>query len=246
MSQTNPETMGEIWEKIIPVMQTDNPYQHIKKHYNGILLSMEKELQDKINAHDFNYALKLAITGNLIDFAAKHEFDETVLMDMLKNISNTNLAIDDSADLFNKIQNSSSLLYLGDNCGEIVLDKCFISRLKQINPGLKVYYGVRGKPIVNDATIEDAYEVKMDDVATIISSGVRTLGTVLYRTSREFQGIFHQSNLVICKGQGNYEGLIENEKEHIYFLFMAKCDLVARQIGVDKMSIVCMKNRNIY
>ena len=243
MTQTNPETMGEIWERIIPIIKTDNPYQHIKKHYNHILLSMENELQDKMNAHDLNYALKLAITGNLIDFAAKHKFDESVLMDMLKRVSSTQLAIDDSADLFDKVQNSSFLLYLGDNCGEIVLDKCFISRLKQVNPCLKVYYGVRGKPIVNDVTSDDAYEVKMDEVATIVSSGARTLGTVLHRTSQEFQDIFHQVDLVICKGQGNYEGLMGNEKEYIYFLFMAKCDLVANQIGVDKMSIVCMKNR---
>lgn len=141
------------------------------------------------------------------------------------------------------MKSAKSILYLGDNCGEIVLDKIFIELLSKEYPTCKVYYGVRGKPIVNDVTIEDALEVKMNEVATVISNGDGALGTVLKNTSTQFKQVFQQVDIVICKGQGNYEGLLGINKENVFFLFMAKCELVAKPVGVKTMSIVCMKNR---
>lgn len=245
MSKTNPEIMGDIWKKIAPIIGTDNPYKDIKSYYNKLLLSMESEINERIvNSNDkLNYALKVSIAGNLIDFAAKHTFNENTLLEMLNNISNIKLSIDDSKEMCDILSHSNRLLYLGDNCGEIVLDKCFIKVIKQFNPQLELYYGVRGKPIVNDVTIDDAIEVNMDSVATIISNDDGSLGTVLSKTSNEFQDIFNSADIVICKGQGNYEGLLGTDKENIFFLFMAKCDLVAKPINVKRMSIVCLKNK---
>lgn len=243
MTKTNPEIMGEIWAVIRDVLGTDNPYKEIKSYYNQLVLSMSNLINDLIheNGDRLVCGLKLAIAGNLIDFAARHKFDENSLREMIGNISGTELAIDHSAQLFDTLKNSRTLLYLGDNCGEIVLDKHFILLLKEYYPKLQVFYGVRGKPIVNDVTAWDAREVCMEEAATVISSGDGSLGTVLHRTSPEFQKIFGTADVVICKGQGNYEGLADCRRDNIFFMFMAKCGLVAAPLGVDKMSIVCMK-----
>lgn len=245
MTKTNPEIMGAIWQEIIPVLKTDNPYQEIKKYYNQLLLSLEDKILLSIEESKtpLMIALKLVITGNLIDFAAKHTFNEERLLEMIEQVEDTILTIDDSKLLFASLQEAKTLLYLGDNCGEIVLDKYFIMLLKQQHPTLEVYYGVRGKPIVNDVTLEDASQVHMEEVATVVSNGDGALGTVLKNTSPVFQEIFTKADMVICKGQGNYEGLLGNDKENLYFMFMAKCELVAKPLGIDTMSIVCMKNR---
>ncbi len=243
MTKTNPEIMGEIWAVIKNVLGTDNPYKEIKSYYNQLVLSMSDLIDDLIHGRSNHLVcgLKLAIAGNLIDFAAKHKFDENSFKETIENISGTELAIDHSAQLFDVLKDSRTLLYLGDNCGEIVLDKHFILLLKEYYPNLQVFYGVRGKPIVNDVTIEDAREVCMEEAATVISNGDGSLGTVLHRTSTEFQEIFTTADVVICKGQGNYEGLADCRRENVFFLFMAKCSLVAAPLGIDRMSIVCMK-----
>lgn len=245
MTKTNPEIMADIWVMVTELLKNKDPYAKIKYDYNELLLSMSESIKQEINkAEDsFDLALKLAITGNLIDFAAKHTFDETMVKKLLKDAKTTTLAIDDSATLKAQLKKAKTLLYLGDNCGEIVLDKLFIEVLKKENPSLNVYYGVRGKPIVNDVTKRDALQVKMEQVATIISNGDGSLGTVLTRTSSQFQKIFHEADLIICKGQGNYEGLLGHPKENIFFMFMAKCELVAQPLGIECLKIVCLRNK---
>lgn len=243
-AKTNPEIMGEIWSLIVPVLGTDNPYKEIKSYYNQLLLSMSDVVRDLIHrsGNPLECGLKLAIAGNLIDFAAKHEFDENSLIEMIHRISDTKLAVDHSASLFDALKSSRTLLYLGDNCGEIVLDKHFILLLKEYYPNLQVSYGVRGKPIVNDVTIEDANEIRMQEAAAVISNGDGSLGTVLSRTSARFRQRFETADAVICKGQGNYEGLADCCRPNLFFMFMTKCSLVAAPLGIDKMSIVCMKS----
>lgn len=243
MAKTNPEVMQEIWALIEHVIGTDNPYKEIKSYYNQRILSMLDRLDALIRKNNppLEYALKLAISGNLIDFAAKHTFDERTFEETICRLSNTELAIDHSKELFHTMENSRTLLYLGDNCGEIVLDKLFIQLLKEYYPRLQVFYGVRGKPIVNDVTLEDAEEVRMHEAAVVFSNGDGALGTVLHRTSAEFQKCFAAADIVLCKGQGNYEGLSDIHRKNMFFLFMAKCDLIAMPLGIKKMSIVCLK-----
>lgn len=245
MSKTNPEIMAGIWQEVIQILGNEDPYEKIKQYYNGFMMSMGETIRQEIlSAKDpFQAALKIAITGNLIDFAAKHTFDENTIKELLKAAKKTQLAVDDSNELKKQLNTAHTMLYLGDNCGEIVLDKLFIELLKKQYPALKVYYGVRGKPIVNDVTLKDASEVAMEEAATLISNGDGSLGTVLERTSLEFQSVFNQADLILSKGQGNYEGLLGNSKENIFFMFMAKCEVVAQPLGVPRLGIVCLKNR---
>lgn len=247
-SKCNPEVIGKTWDIILKYIENDNPYSDLKKYYNIEILKMAEEIENLIESSDnkFNTALKIAISGNLIDFAAKHEFDLEMLKKKIMNIHELNLTIDDSKILYDRLKTAKTVMYLGDNCGEICLDKLFIKYIKDEFPDIKIYFGVRGKIIVNDANYDDALMVGMQEVADIIENGDGSLGTVIERVSDEFKERFYDADVVIAKGQGNYESLSEIDRKNIFHLFMAKCNPVSSSLGVKTMSIVCVENRNPY
>lgn len=242
--QTNPEVMKGTWDIITREIGDNNPYRNLKAFYNQHVESISDKIIGIIEKSDkkVHTALKVAIAGNLIDFASGHQFDEKMLVEDIENIKSRKFGKDDSNELIKRVLASKSMLYLGDNCGEIVLDKIFISYLKDINPNLKVIYGVRGKSIINDVTDEDARMVRISEVARVISNGDGSLGTVLKNTTSEFQDEFWHADIVIAKGQGNFESLSDEGKDNLFFLFMAKCEVVAKIIGVKKGQIVCAKH----
>jgi uncharacterized protein with ATP-grasp and redox domains len=244
--RSNPEVIKGTWDIVTKHINNDNPYREIKSYYNRELIQIANKIRNLINESDdkFNIALKIAITANLIDFAASHTFDEKMLLEKINLINEQEMPIDDSKKLYEKLKTAQTLLYLGDNCGEIVIDKIFIEYIKAIFPNIKVYFGVRGEPIVNDVTVEDANMVQMQEVAEVISNGDGSLGTVIAKTSTSFRDIFYKADVIIAKGQGNYESLSEIDRNHIFFLFMAKCDAVARSLNIANLSIVCAEYQN--
>lgn len=241
----NPEVIEGTWKIILKHIGSDNPYADIKKYYNAKVMKIEKEVENIIenSENKFNTALKIAIAGNLIDFAAEHKFDIKMLEKQIANIEKTKLAIDDGETLYKSLKSAKSLMYLGDNCGEICLDKLFIKYIKKEFPDIKVYFGVRGRAIVNDVTLEDAKMVGMQEVAEIIDNGDGSLGTVISKVNDEFKNNFYDVDVIIAKGQGNYESLCEIDRQNIFHLFMAKCGPVAKSLDVKPMSIVCVKNK---
>lgn len=244
-SKCNPEVIAGTWDIIVKHIQNDNPYGDIKKYYNTEVQKIVEEIEKTIDISESNFdaMLKIAISGNLIDFAAKHKFDVKMLKEKIMNIENVNLAIDDSKELYEGLKGAKSLMYLGDNCGEICLDKLFIKYIKKEFPNIRVYFGVRGKNIVNDVTLEDAEMVDMQEVAEVIENGDGSLGTVINRVSSEFREKFYQCDVIIAKGQGNYESLSEIDRNNIFHLFMSKCHPVSRALGVKPMSIVCVEKK---
>lgn len=241
MSKSNPEIMNDIWEIMTKKIKIDNPYDQIKSYYNQFLMSLLPDIISYIH-NDLYLALKMAILANLIDFSAKDAIGKEDIMNHLFHANQMTLAIDDSLSLFELLSKSQSLLYIGDNCGEIILDKLLISMLKERYQISEIYYGVRGKPIVNDVTVKDCEEIGMSEVAKVINTGDGSLGTVLERTSLEFQDVFHKVDVIICKGQGNYEGLFNCCQSNIFFMFMVKCDIIARISGTKINDIVCMQS----
>jgi damage-control phosphatase, subfamily I len=242
----NPEVVKGTWDIITKHINNTNPYKEIKSYYNRELINIADNIRNLINESDdkFNVALKMAITANLIDFAASHTFDEKMLLKKINTINEQNMPIDDSKKLYEKLKTAKTLLYLGDNCGEIVIDKIFIEYINVAFPNIKVYFGVRGEPIVNDVTIEDAKMVQMQEAAEVISNGDGSLGTVIEKTSTAFRDVFYKADVIIAKGQGNYESLSEIDRNAVFFLFMAKCDAVASSLNVANLSIVCAEYKN--
>ncbi|MBP2630012.1 MAG: hypothetical protein H6Q70_640 [Firmicutes bacterium] len=242
--RSNPEVIKGTWDIITKHIKNINPYREIKNYYNREIINIADKIRNIINDSDdkFMVALKIAITANLIDFAASHTFDEKILFEKINSINEQIMPIDDSEKLFESLKTAKTLLYLGDNCGEIVLDKIFIEYIHKVFPNIKVYFGVRGEPIVNDVTIEDADMVKMEEVAEVITNGDGSLGTVIEKTSLAFKDVFYKADVIIAKGQGNYESLSEINRSHIFFLFMAKCNAVASSLNVANLSIVCCEN----
>lgn len=242
--RSNPEVIKGTWDIITKHIKNTNPYREIKNYYNRETINIADKIRNIINDSDdkFMVALKIAITANLIDFAASHTFDEKILFEKINSINEQIMPIDDSKNLFESLKTAKTLLYLGDNCGEIVLDKIFIEYIHKVFPNIKVYFGVRGEPIVNDVTIEDADMVKMEEVAEVITNGDGSLGTVIEKTSLAFKDVFYKADVIIAKGQGNYESLSEINRSHIFFLFMAKCNAVASSLNVANLSIVCCEN----
>jgi hypothetical protein len=141
------------------------------------------------------------------------------------------LGINDYENFKNSIKNSSRILYLGDNAGEIVFDRVLIEELHQIKD-LEVNFVVREKPIINDATLDDAIVTGMDKVARIISSGSDAPATILSQCSPQLLELYYSADVIIAKGQGNYESLSE-EKGNIFFLLKAKCPVVAGLLEVN-------------
>lgn len=243
ISITNPEAMGDLWLLFREFTGIDDPYKEIKHYYNMEVLKCYDELSSMIECSDnpFVTALKAAITGNLIDFSANHTFDLQLLKQMLKDVLEKPLAIDDSSELFQDFKTGKQLLYIGDNCGEIVLDKLFLEVITKTFPQISIYYAVRECPIGNDVTLVDANEVHMSDVANVITNGYPSMGVVLDKSSPQFQDIFSASDIIISKGQGNYEGLFSCIHPHLYFLFMSKCPIISAPLHVSDFSIICKK-----
>jgi uncharacterized protein with ATP-grasp and redox domains len=214
-----------------------DPYKEEKKQSNDLVLGMYPELKDILFQSDnyFNTALRLAIAGNIIDFGISNTFD---LHSTIDKVLNSDFAIDDSIQLKQALSEAKTVLYLGDNCGEIVFDKLFIETIMHPN----LIYAVRGVPVINDVTSEDAKYVEMDLVADVISNGYDAPSTLLEHCSTEFLEVFNRADVIISKGQGNLEGLLGKTQKEVYFLLMVKCEVIADVLGVKKGDFVVMKN----
>ncbi len=242
--ETTPEIIGEIFNMIKRHTKNPDPYKETRNYYNTLFMELLPEFERKIDQaeNSFMLAVRYAIVGNIIDFNPIHNTLLEDIYDCFDNMEQLELAIDDSSALMKDISIAGTLLYLGDNCGEICMDKILLKKIKELNPNVKLFFGVRGKPVVNDSISDDAYSVGIDEYAEIIDNGDGSLGTVLNRTSPVFKEVYNKADVVIAKGQANYECLSEEDK-NIYFLLMTKCDVIAKDIGVEEKKMICMKNK---
>jgi len=214
-----------------------DPYKDIKYSCTKQALDWYPELQDRIVQADdpLFTAVKLAVGGNIIDFGINSEFD---LKKDIIDILSRDFTVNDYQEFRTALKQTGRILYLGDNAGETVFDRILIEQL-----GKPVTYVVREQPIINDAVRQDALEAGLGDVAEIISSGSHGPGTVPGLCDPEFLEILQSSDLIISKGQGNYEGLSAS-KLPIFFLLKAKCSVIARHLGVEQGSLILKSNKS--
>ena len=234
-TQKSPPQMGKIlYSMIAEKTGISDPFDKIKKNSNTFALKLYPQLKNKIIKSDDKLfmAVKLAIMGNIIDYGAvSPENVEQEISSFLDNKQNGNFNSDlDFAGFKKYLNTANTILYLGDNAGEIVFDKLLIEEL--LKSGKEVTFTVRGKPAINDVLLQDAEMVGLDKIVTIISNGSDIPGTILSECSPEFGSVFNQADIIISKGQGNFETLT-NEKNlsKIFFMFKVKCPVVAKYTG---------------
>lgn len=216
--------------------QTD-PYRPIKDRMNRIALDLLPILADMANRHQNprEAVMRLAIAGNLLDAGSKARLEPEDLPARLTAIWDMPLA-GNAEDLFRAADAAQHILYLADNAGEIVLDRLLIGML----PAGKITVAVRGSPVINDATLDDAETARIPDVAPIIANGSDAPGTLVNECSEEFREVFNRADLIISKGQGNYETLAHTNKD-IFFLLTVKCPRIAAEIGAPEGAMVAKR-----
>ncbi len=212
-----------------------DPYIDIKKKHNEevmeIIPAIEKEM-DKSN-RPVQFSLKCAAIGNSIDMGI---FEEIDVNELIEEIKNKELSIDNSDEIERRLKGEKqTILYICDNAGEIGFDTLFIKYASSL--GHDVYTCVKGGPILNDATVDDAIQVGLNKYSKIITTGIDELGVVMDHTSDEFKNIFNKADIVISKGHANFETLYGIERE-IFFILKTKCTPVANYCGVDVNSII--------
>ena len=231
LNSTPPQSGRLIYRKVSEITGNSDPYREIKKVSTQKALSLYPYLKRRVETSSDKLltAIRVAIAGNVIDFGAYGNFDLSREVD---EVLEKDFAVFDYNKFKQGLDKAREILYIGDNAGECVFDRILIEEIKK-----PVTYVVRDAPIINDATYEDAVQAGIDSVATIISSGTDAPGAILETCSAEFRKMYHNSNFIISKGQGNYEAL-SNERRAIFFLLKVKCKVIANNIGVDEGAIV--------
>jgi hypothetical protein len=235
-----PVAAADLYPKLASFTDSDDVYKALKElstqEATKLLPSVKKKV--KITSD----AIKAAVAGNVIDFATPNHFDLDV---EFEKVFETDFTIDDEALFLEHLKEAKTFMIIGDNVGEHVFDKLLLETIAKEYPELKLYYAVRGVPIINDVTLLEAKEINMEEAATVVDSGVNTPGLAYDHASDEFMKLYNSMDLIIAKGMGNYECLEGVKDERIFHLFKVKCDVVASDVGATLGSLVCMRNKKI-
>lgn len=237
LSQSPPELAHDLHEALRAVHGVADSFAAEKRQFNALALRLLPTLRRDVQrlADPLAGALRLAMAANLIDTGIHPGIDETQILAALEGAM---LATDDGVDVLafeTAVAAAPRILYLADNTGEIVLDRLLLEFL----PREKITVAVRGSAILNDALYEDAVTAGIDTLVPVISNGDDSPGTVLRRCSTEFRTAFDAADLIISKGQGNFETLFDTAThKNIIFLLTAKCPVVARMLNTTMGSRV--------
>ena len=246
LSSSPPEMGRIIYGLVREITSQNDPYKKIKDKSNKLALKLYDRLKHKVSRSDDRLltAVELAIAGNIIDYGVKNSLDVNKELNKILNEEKKTLKKEDSTifkfrHFKEALSKTGNILYLADNAGETVFDRLLIEEIKRIDRNKKVTYAVKEKPIINDALVEDAYICGIDKIAKVISCGSDAPGTVLSLCSKDFLKVYKEADMIISKGQGNFEALSQ-EKRPIFFLFMAKCPVVAKDVGCNLGDVILL------
>lgn len=227
---TPPEMGEDIYGMINEMSGNPDPFREQKREQNQVVMDLLPWLRDTVKEADdpLLMAVRLSIAGNVVDPGAHASFDlEKTVMEAIESEA----GLEEYGVFRDRLEKAQTVLFLADNSGEIVFDLVLLETIRSLYD-VDVVVAVRDAPIINDVTVTEADEVGITEVSRVITSGSRMPGTRLSRTTEEFQRIFEEADLVVSKGQGNWETL-EDSKREVFFLFQAKCEPVARMIGCE-------------
>jgi len=236
-NSTPPQLAHEVHKIVKRITKENDPYKEVKRESNDLVLKMYPALKAKVKESNdpLRTAVRLAIAGNIIDFGPLQEFN---LEETIREVLKKKFAIDDYEKLKEKLKDAETLLFFTDNAGEIVLDKLLVETFLEAKKLEKIRFVVKGGPIINDATFEDAVYIGLCDLPNVefltLSNG--ETGTGPERSSQTAKNWITKHDLVISKGQGNYEGL--SEHNGLFFMLMAKCPVIASDLNVKVGDII--------
>lgn len=226
-NQTPPAASQMIHRRLRSLLQTDDPYRLAKDQHNKLAAALIPSIRRHIQSSPdpLLTAVRYAITGNIIDLGAKNNIGYGEIYAELQSAP-IQPVFGDMIAFKQAVDKARTILYLADNAGEIFFDRLLIEQLRTA----KVTLAVRGTPIINDATLSDARAAGIDDIAEIIENGSDAPGTILDDCNDEFRRHFDEADMIIAKGQGNFESLSDEPRE-IFFLFRTKCSVISRHSG---------------
>jgi len=235
LRQSPPAMAQKIHRFIRQITGVKDPYLEVKNRFNKLALMMYPELKQRIkfSTDPLETAIRLAIAGNIIDFGVNSDVQDNTVEKTIAESLTDDLDLKALQRFRDDTDAAENILYLGDNAGEIVFDRLLIEQM----PYEKVTFVVKGSPILNDATIEDAQIAGLTDIINVIDNGSDAPGTILESCSDPFRHCFDKADLLIAKGQGNFETL-NNVWKNKFFLLRPKCSVLAEHLGCEIGSLV--------
>lgn len=236
-SLTAPEIVASITDFKAKMFGEIDDFYEVKTRFNALMLQKESAMEKAIeaSADRFKTALKTAMLGNYIDFGAMNSVSEEKLDELLQSVEDIELDEAEYQNLCQELKTAKSMVLCTDNCGEIVADKLLVKQIKKQFPNVGVTVIVRGSAVLNDATLEDAKQVGLCDVARVIGNGTGIAGTVIERLGDEARVVFDSADVIIAKGQGNFETLGHCSR-NVYYLFLCKCHHFAEMFNKPRFT----------
>jgi len=240
MSQSPPVMGQKIHRLIRELVGTEDPYRDVKRRFNNTALKLYPKMRTHIieSKNTLETAIRLAIAGNIIDFGVNGELQESDLEKAINECLADGFSDMQLGPFEQALNDAEEILYIADNAGEIIFDRLLIEQL----PVGKVTVVVKGAPVINDATMKDAFVAGLHRIVEVIDNGSDGPGTILETCSRVFVDRFEKADLVIAKGQGNYETLSDIDK-NIFFVLKAKCHVIARNLGCKIGEMILRKSK---
>jgi hypothetical protein len=207
-----------------------------KKEANEMAMKIMDYIEKDPDSNDWPLKMyaKLSALGNQIDLGS-HDVDlESIEKEIISKALELTFGLDEFENFENRLKKAQTLLFILDNAGEAVFDKLFMKKIKEYYPDITIYSAVRGRTILNDVTEQEAAFIGLEEVSKVIDSGSMYPGVVIGKTSKAFSRIYDKADIIISKGQGNFEGLSNDTVEKLFFSLMVKCETISKYIGIPK------------
>ena len=221
-------------------------YSDIKQYFNEYVMKKQSRIEAEVSEAEDKLmrALQYSMTGNYIDFGAMESVSEEKFEELLSNAKNISLDESEYLNLKKDLESAKKLVFLHDNCGEVVFDHVLIKTLNDLYPNLYITSMVRGVPVLNDATIDDARQIGLTDTVEVVGNGSTIAGTCLEDLSKEALEVVQNADVIISKGQGNFETLYGCGL-NVYYLFMCKCTLFANRFHKNLFEGMLINDKNV-
>lgn len=249
LDMSPPEMSYRMQRMFVEMTGKEDPYLEIKDLSNKQALAVIDDLRKLVSESQtpLETAAKLACAGNIIDYGAfpsgiNVQAEITKILQQQDSSPTSNCALFDFSSFQKSLSTAKRVMYIGDNAGEIVFDRVLLETIAKEFPQVELYFVTRESPILNDALTKDALDCGLDSVATIVSSGSKTPGLLLSKADPAFLQLYHEADIIISKGQGNFEALSDADGP-IFFLFIIKCEVISQHIGGAIRELVLKRNK---